>query len=83
MCQQFIELHAAQILRLNLRHNLLVNFLNMYDFGVLSSDEVSTLMRYIDSSYMLSNMSSSSSSISSSSSSSSSAGAAAAWAGSA
>lgn len=83
MCQQFIELHAAQILRLNLRHNLLVNFLNMYDFGVLSSDEVSTLMRFIDSSYMLSNMSSSSSSISSSSSSSSSAGAAAAWAGSA
>jgi len=62
MCQQFIELHAAQILRLNLRHNLLLNFLNMYDFGVLSSDEVSTLMRYVDSSYMLSKMSSSSSS---------------------
>lgn len=52
MCQQFLEKHAAEILAQNLRHNTLIHFLNMMDFGLLVPDELKNLMAYLDQLYL-------------------------------
>jgi len=44
----FVKTHIAQILDFNLRHNVLVHLINLSQFGLLSPDELTTCIKYID-----------------------------------
>lgn len=48
VCEQFIEKFADSIVNLNLRHNLLLHLVNLWDFGLLLSEEVQAYMEFVD-----------------------------------
>lgn len=48
VCEQFIEKFADSIVTLNLRHNLLLHLVNLWDFGLLLSEEVQAYMEFVD-----------------------------------
>jgi hypothetical protein len=48
ICQRFVIKYGHILLEKGLRHNLLLHFMNMWDFGLLVAEEIYQYMNYID-----------------------------------
>jgi hypothetical protein len=48
LCQRFLMKYGSVIIEKNLRYNLLLHFITMWDFGLLVSEEIYQYMRYVD-----------------------------------
>jgi hypothetical protein len=48
LCQRFLIQYGSVIIEKNLRYNLLLHFITMWDFGLLVSEEIYQYMRYVD-----------------------------------
>ena len=48
LCEGFVKKYAAEICQEKLRHNALLHFITMWDFGLLLGSEVAEYMGAID-----------------------------------